>query len=122
MRSRSISCQLALLHHRDTETQRKTKNDLFDLRGFPKDDEAVSTLPAASLAFLLYVSVSLWLNSSLVTQSNRRGAETQRQALIGNLRALCRLCALPIPKDDEAASTALAAFLVFLLCVSASPR
>ena len=57
-----------------------------------------------------------------VSESNCEGADAQRRTPIGNLRALRLLRALPIHKDDEAAALVMSAFLVFLLCVSASPR
>ena len=122
----AVSYQLALFHRRDAETPRK--NQFGNLRALPirKDDEAASLLLSAFLLFLLCVSASRRLNLSLSSarhnEFHRRDAEAQRKPLIGNLRALCPLCALPIPKDDAEASLLLTTFLVFLLCVSASRR
>jgi len=119
-------------HRRDTETQRKTPiGNLRPLRvlgvlSIHRDDEARSILLSAFLLVLLCDSASLPLNPSLrkayQSESHRRDTETQRKTPIGNLRALRLLGVLPIRKDDKARSILLSAFLLFLLCGSASLR
>ena len=119
-------------HRGDAETQRRTPigglGALRPLRALPihQDDEGAAHIQSAFLVFLLCVSASLRLNSVFreVRQGMRyrRDAETQRRTPIGNLGALRPLRALPIRKDDEGAAHIQSAFLVFLLCVSASLR